>query len=194
MGRHGRPADQPEEGFEALTRELETARRELAAFEARYREAVGERPADAPFGRSPSPCRGEPPEPVRAEPEPEVWPSPELKPLYRRLARLLHPDLADDPSELAERTRRMAEANALYERLDLAGLRRLHEQLRREGGAGYMSSKLPARPGSVEELRAQLASIHASPGWRLKVHVEALAAGGRDVLDELLRRRTARSR
>ena len=62
-------------------------------------------------------------EPEEPEPHPEALPAPEeedearaLKRLLRRLARVLHPDLAQDDAERARLHALMSEVNAAYER------------------------------------------------------------------------------
>lgn len=55
-----------------------------------------------------------------------------LRHLYRRAARLAHPDGAPT-DEQAERTRQMAAINDAYGREDGAALRRIVDQLEREG-------------------------------------------------------------
>jgi len=49
-------------------------------------------------------------------------PSEELRQLYRKVAKLVHPDLATDPAERVRRHRFMAEANAAYAAGDMARL------------------------------------------------------------------------
>jgi hypothetical protein len=64
----------------------------------------------------------------------------DLKRLYRRLARLLHPDLAQDDAERARLSVLMARANAAYESDDAAALEHLAERL----GAGEPPGELTA--------------------------------------------------
>jgi hypothetical protein len=48
--------------------------------------------------------------------------------LYRELARRSHPDLAQDPTEIARRSAFITRVNAAYEKDDLAALQRLSEE------------------------------------------------------------------
>ena len=58
-----------------------------------------------------------------AEPQPE--PTPDLKALYRRVAKAVHPDLASDDAERARRTRVMATASEAYTAGDERALHRI---------------------------------------------------------------------
>src|SRR6202166_937115 len=52
-------------------------------------------------------------------------PSPELKSLFREVAKSIHPDFCKDAGDLERRTRFMAEANRAYETGDADGLQRI---------------------------------------------------------------------
>src|SRR5512135_1677142 len=56
----------------------------------------------------------------------------DLKQVYRELAKRTHPDLAANDADRAARSQRMAGINALYDKQDLEGLRRILRQI--EGG------------------------------------------------------------
>jgi len=83
-----------------------------------------------------------------------------LKRLYRRLARLLHPDLAPDDSERARLSGLMARANAAYEAEDLAELELLADRL----GAGEPPGELDdaARLAHLTRRAGQLTQVSAS--------------------------------
>src|SRR5829696_5728303 len=121
-------------------RGLAAYRNELAAFETRYRKALGTRYArldelaerldetrDAdrdPLGPDPDP--DDPAErDHEQEPERRAPVSDEAKRLFRQLARLIHPDLAGDAAERERRTNLMVAANDAYEQGDVAALERL---------------------------------------------------------------------
>ncbi len=58
----------------------------------------------------------------------EFVPSPELKGLYREVAKQVHPDLATDDADRRQRERLMAEANRAYENGDAETLRRILQE------------------------------------------------------------------
>ncbi|GAA2043506.1 hypothetical protein GCM10009839_53420 [Catenulispora yoronensis] len=57
-----------------------------------------------------------------------VRPSKTAQRLYRELARRSHPDLVQDPTEIARRSAFITRVNAAYEKDDLAGLQKLSEE------------------------------------------------------------------
>lgn len=83
-----------------------------------------------------------------------------VKRLHRRLARLLHPDLAAGDGEQAWRSEWMARANAAYERGDLAALEVMAERL----GAGEPPGELTEadRLAHLERRAASLARVAAA--------------------------------
>jgi hypothetical protein len=121
---------------------------------ARRRAAAREAGAAAENEPSVSPDR---PAPDGAQaPEPELLPAEvQLKRLYRRLARLLHPDLAPDDAERARLGELMARVNASYARGDLTALEVMAERV----GAGEAPGEL-----SPEERRAHLERRAATLG------------------------------
>ena len=58
----------------------------------------------------------------------DVIPSPELKSLFREVAKRIHPDFCRDASDLERRTRFMAEANRAYEAGDAETLQRILDE------------------------------------------------------------------
>lgn len=63
-----------------------------------------------------------------AEPSGPVRPGKTAQRLYRDLARRSHPDLAQDPVEIARRSAFITRVNAAYEKDDLVALQRLSEE------------------------------------------------------------------
>ncbi|HEX9399194.1 MAG TPA: J domain-containing protein [Anaeromyxobacter sp.] len=132
-------------------RRAATSRR--ARARAASREAQGEDPGAAPRAAE---------RPAAEETPPEVLPAEvALKRIYRRLARLLHPDLAQD----GERVRLgdlMARVNAAYAKGDLTALEVMAEKV----GAGEPPGELGAeeRRAHLERRTATLARIAASLG------------------------------
>ena len=62
------------------------------------------------------------------DPDVPVRPSKTAQRLYRELARRSHPDLVQDPAEIARRSAFITRVNAAYEKDDLAGLQKLSEE------------------------------------------------------------------
>ncbi|NUP52354.1 MAG: hypothetical protein HOW97_34285 [Catenulispora sp.] len=88
--------------------------------------------ADGDAADSPRPPREEAAGSNGAEPAAEadgpVRPSKTAQRLYRELARRSHPDLVQDPAEIARRSAFITRVNAAYEKDDLAGLQKLSEE------------------------------------------------------------------
>ncbi|MGC3997767.1 MAG: J domain-containing protein [Anaeromyxobacter sp.] len=110
--------------------------------------SAGEEPADQP-----EPAVEDLPPELEAE---EVA----LKRLYRRLARVLHPDLASDPAEQARLSDLMARVNEAYARGDRTALEVMAERV----GAGEPPGELTeeARLAHLETRIATLSRIAAS--------------------------------
>ncbi|WP_242395790.1 J domain-containing protein [Anaeromyxobacter oryzisoli] len=123
-----------------------------------------------------------------AEPPPEIEAEERvLKRLYRRLARVLHPDLARDPAEAARLSELMARVNAAYAKGDRTALEVMAERV----GAGEPPGELTdeERLAHLERRIATLARIAASLGrerdrlvrsdtHRLRAEAERRAAEG----------------
>ncbi len=119
----------------------------------------------APEGAGEEPSAAPPPgaerAPVEEESPPEVLPAEvALKRLYRRLARLLHPDLAQGDGERARLGDLMSRVNAAYAKGDLTALEVMAEKV----GAGEPPGELGAeeRRAHLERRTATLARIAAS--------------------------------
>ncbi|MFO0584616.1 MAG: J domain-containing protein [Anaeromyxobacter sp.] len=140
----GEPAPRPARG----------ARRRPAAAAARKRAPRGGSPGPGP-GKPRGAGGARPPRPTRpAAPPAAEEAAPAVEPLevrakrvYRRLARLLHPDLAGDDAERARLGELMAKVNAAWARRDLTALEVMAERL----GAGE-----PPGEVSPEERRLHL--------------------------------------
>ena len=81
-------------------------------------------------GAEPSPAPPRPREAAAPAPDPDapVRPSKTAQRLYRELARRSHPDLVQDPAEIARRSAFITRVNAAYEKDDLAALQKLSEE------------------------------------------------------------------
>ncbi len=109
-----------------------------------------------------------------------------LKALYRRLARLLHPDLAGaDEAERARRSELMARVNDGYRRGDRAALELLAERVGAAGSGDVSEAErlvhLAKRIAAVEAARTTLAAQHArlaaSQAARLRAEAPRSASG-----------------
>ncbi len=127
-------------------------------------------------------------------PGPDVEPTAVvLKRLYRRLARVLHPDLAQDDAERARLGDLMARVNASYAKGDLTALEVMAERLGQGAPLGDLSPE--ERRAHLERRAATLARIAASLSRerdrlvrsdtsRLREEARKREAQGRDYLEE----------
>jgi hypothetical protein len=123
-------------------------------------------------------------------------PSPELKSLFREVAKRIHPDFAkDDPVDLERRTRLMAEANRAYQAGDADALRSILDQYNDHAdtvpdervGAELIRiirqiSQARDRVASIEQ---ELATLRQSEIALLAQDEEEAKRKGRDLLAEL---------
>jgi hypothetical protein len=147
--------------------------------------------AAAASARRPELPREDPPP---AAPSRGPAPDPELKALYRRLARLLHPDLAQgDEAERARFSDLMARVNHAYARRDRAALELLAERIGGGQAPGDLSDaerrqNLDGRIASLEAMRARLLErreqLGASSTAQLRAEADARAEAGGDLLAE----------
>jgi hypothetical protein len=134
--------------------ELVDLRKQLAAFEGRYLRRVGTLYAELDEWKAriselharlnPSAASQAQAEEAReqarhtyedahgkASETPDFTPSPDLKRLFREVAKRIHPDFSKDSIDLERRTRFMAEANRAYEAGDAEALQRILDEYRR---------------------------------------------------------------
>lgn len=174
-------------------------------------QPVGRRRTQASEQKRSSPAAGHAAQAAADEPEAEDEPDPAtaaaeaaisdaredeaklLKRLFRRLARLLHPDLARDDAERERLHGLMAQVNAAYERQDRPELELLADRL----GAGepldgltdeqrlaYLSRRLTALEQAAHSLRQQRDALKATSTHRLMEEVRRRAEAGRDYFAE----------
>ncbi len=127
--------------------------------------------------------------------------SPELREIWRRAARRMHPDLAGNDDERIRRTSAMARVNAAYEAGDFDELSRLLREWEQcpeavEGtDAGAELIRLIRRISflrdRIELARVELVKLRESDLAVLKAQVDEAASAGRSLLDEM--RATAQS-
>ncbi|HET8539074.1 MAG TPA: J domain-containing protein [Anaeromyxobacter sp.] len=125
---------------------------------------------------------------------PEVEPAEvALKRLYRRLARVLHPDLAQDDAERKRLGDLMARVNAAYARGDLAALEIMAERVGAGEPPGDLTdeercSHLERRIATLARIAASLererARLERSDTARLRAEALRRAEAGRDFVEE----------
>ena len=206
-------------------RELRAAnlRAELAAFERRYLHFVGSRYAEldewkariaekiareqpgneraqqaardarARAGETKS-AAGE-----KAAQEPRAFKaSPEMKRLYRDVAKRIHPDLTSDRDDRAKRQQLMADANQAYEQGDEAGLAKIlteyecsPEAVQGDGPGAELVRvirRVSQVRGRLAEIEAEMQDLLRSDLCQLKSRVDESEKSGRNVLQEMIAR------
>lgn len=125
----------------------------------------------------------------------EFAPSPELKSLYREVAKRVHPDLATDEADRTHRERLMAEANRCYENGDDKGLRRILEEygsspdsVRGTGVAADLVRvlrQLKQVRDRLAQIEQEIANLADSDIAALKARAQEANRQGRDLLAEM---------
>jgi hypothetical protein len=121
--------------------------------------------------------------------------SPELKRLYRDVAKRIHPDLTSDRKDRAKRQQLMAEANQAYEKGDEARLAKIlteydcsPEVVEGEGaGAELVRAirRVSQARSRLAEIEAELDDLVRSDLYQLKSRVEEAEKSGHDVFAEM---------
>jgi curved DNA-binding protein CbpA len=184
---------------EALVRRLQGIQDEIVRLAAEL--AGGPRAARRPRGsriargaaarEAGAPGRPEPGDEEAGEPEPAPEPEvlPEevaLKRLWRRLARILHPDLASGDADRARLSDLMARVNAAYEAGDLAALELMAERV----GAGE-DPEAPSGEALVLHLERRAAALAAVRESLVRERERLLATDTARLRAEAGRRREA---
>jgi hypothetical protein len=122
--------------------------------------------------------------------------SPEMKRLYREVAKRIHPDLTSDRKDRAKRQQLMAEANEAYERGDEAKLNKIFTEyewspdaVQGEGPGAELIRvirRISQARGRLAEIEAELQELLRSDLYQLKVRVDEAQSHGRDVLKEMI--------
>src|ERR1700733_3127957 len=198
--------------------ELVDLRRDLAAFEGRYLRQVGTLYAELDEWKAriselrarlhPSAAAREHAQQAReqarqtheeahgkASETRDFKPSPDLKRLYREVARRIHPDLAKDSADLERRTRFMAEANRAYEAGDAEALQRIldeyHDGADTVEGEGIGAEliriirQISMAKARVAAIGLEVATLRQSEIANLKKQAEVREQAGGDLLAEL---------
>jgi len=127
----------------------------------------------------------------------EFTPSPELKKLYRDVAKRVHPDLATDEADRAHRERSMAEANRAYQQSDIDALRRILEEYESSPesvqGTGVAADlvrvirQIRQLHTRLVQIELEIVSLGASDIAKLKIKAEEVSDQGRNLLAEMAR-------
>ena len=121
-----------------------------------------------------------------------------VRKLFRDVAKIIHPDLAQDAGARDRRHVLMVEANRAYALGDEERLRSILDAWERSPEAvqgsdpDAMRLRLERRIAQIEEqltaCAADLAALRESPLWELKTMVDAAAARGKDLMRDTVRR------
>lgn len=141
----------------------------------------------------------EPPPPFEDDEEPEPPPPEEedesraLKRLLRRLARILHPDLAQSDEERVRLHHLMTEVNAAYDRGDRTALEVMAEKvgagepigpLTEEDRLAHLRKRTGVLRQAARSLEAELDRLRATDTYRLLEEAERRKTAGSDYLAE----------
>jgi hypothetical protein len=207
--------DEREAALGQQAEETDRIGRELDMFAASYKQQVGTLHeqldqleldiAQAELGElskavadgKPAP-RSTPPPSMPALDAPARLTSDAVRALFRDVARIIHPDLADDERTRDRRHALMVEANRAYQLRDAEQLRRILEQWQRSPeavqgiDAAAMRLRLERRLAQIEEDLAlcarDLAALEASQLYKLKVMVDEAGIRGADLIADMVRR------
>lgn len=193
--------------------EIDGVKADLAAFRIRYRQDVGllheelddlERAiAEAELGELSKLIEdgGRDTRASSAEAKRESAPrftSDALRKLFRDVAKTIHPDLSSDQQARDRRHALMVEANRAYAVGDEERLRSILEVWAKSPEAvqgsdpDAMRQRIVRRIAEIEEqvvrLDEEFAEMRASPLWQLKQMVDEAAAGGKDLIEDMVRR------
>jgi len=122
--------------------------------------------------------------------------SPEIKRLYRDVAKRIHPDLTSDREDRAKRQELMAQANEAYERGDESQLTKIltqyecsPEAVQGEGPGAELIRvirRISQARSRLSEIEAELQEVLRSDLYQLKSRLDEARQHGRDVLKEMV--------
>jgi len=133
----------------------------------------------------------------KSEQEPRKFEaSPELKRLYRDVARRIHPDLTSDRDDRSHRQQLMADANHAYEQGDETRLEKIltayehsPEAFRGEGPGAELIRvirRVSQVRGRLAEIEAELQGLLRSDLYQLKIRVDEAEQSGHNVLQDMI--------
>jgi hypothetical protein len=122
-------------------------------------------------------------------------PSPEMKRLFREVAKRIHPDLTADDADRSRRQELMAEANQAYQRGDQARLGKILEKydsspesVQGEGAGAELVRvirKLSQTKNRLAEIENEAQQLVNSDLYLLKMQYEEAQSQGRDLIGEM---------
>jgi hypothetical protein len=123
-------------------------------------------------------------------------PSEEVRNLFRKIAKMIHPDLVTDNQDRAFRTRLMARANAAYKINDKAALEQILAEWEHRGEQPAPETAPPHYGDPLErtinqvrsrirEIEARIGTLKKSELYQLMRQVDQAEEHGRDLLGEM---------
>ena len=133
----------------------------------------------------------------KTEQEPHAFKaSPEMKKVYREVAKRIHPDLTSDREDRTNRQQLMARANEAYERGDEPALTKLLNEYESSPEAFHgdgpgaelirVIRRISQVRGRLAEIEAESQALLRSDLCQLRIRVEEAMQDGRDVLKEMV--------
>jgi len=134
----------------------------------------------------------------KAAPEPRAFKAtPEMKRLYRDVAKRIHPDLTSNREDRSKRQQLRADANEAYERGDEAKLTRIltnyefsPEAVEGDGAGAELIRvirRISQARSRLAEIEAELQELMRSDLYQLKSRTDEAEKSGRDILKEMVR-------
>jgi len=123
-------------------------------------------------------------------------PSDELKNLYRKVAKIIHPDLATDPQEREFRNTLMSRANEAYKKGDMKALEQILEEWEHWDKEAYptqaelrqpdlLEQKIQQVKARIKEIENRISELKKSEMYQLMIKVEKAEHRGRDLLAQM---------
>jgi hypothetical protein len=123
-------------------------------------------------------------------------PSDELKNLFRKVAKAIHPDFATNPQERELRNTLMGRAIEAYEKGDVEGLKKIldewenrdkeiHPEKTESPQFDQLEMKIRQIKLRINEIELKVSELKKSELYQLMVKVEQAEKEGRDLLDEM---------
>jgi hypothetical protein len=123
-------------------------------------------------------------------------PSDELKNLFRKVAKAVHPDLSTDPQERALRNSMMIRANEAYKNGDTEGLNQIWEEWEHRDKSSYstqtkvsqfdqLEQKIRQAKARIKKIEERIFELKKSELYKLMVKVEQAELEGYDLLNDM---------